>query len=222
MKKNEHISNEFYKNLSAKGLATLASSRRTKDDLKLIRRLSKKSDKILDLACGYGRITIPLAESGYNVVGIDLSPNLIHEAKLRAKKQNLNMCFNIGSMTKLPYKTQSFNKIFCLWSSFNHLLTKSEQIKAFNEIYRILKSNGLAFLEMINAEKKNIANKVEREGIGPDKRIWGEVFHGVKNLDYMHSRKTLKTICEKCKFERYHVRFMNLHGCRRIVAELYK
>jgi len=222
MKKSEHISNKFYKNLSARGLAALVSEHRTKDDLKLIKSLSKKSDKILDLACGYGRITIPLAKSGYNVVGIDLATNLIREAKLRAKKQGLKVHFNIGSMTKLPYKAQSFDKIFCLWSSFNHLLTRAEQVKALNEMYRVLKPDGLAFLEMINAEKKKIAEKVKKEGVGTDKRIWGEVFNGVKNLDYMHSRKTLKAVCEKSKFELFRVRFSNLHRRRRIVAELYK
>ena len=222
MKKSKHISNEFYKNLSAKGLASLASSHRTKHDLELIKRLSKKSDKILDLACGYGRITIPIAKAGYDIVGIDLAPNLIREAKLHAKKQRLNVRFDVGSITKLPYKTQSFDKVFCLWYSFNHLLTKAEQVKSLNEVYRVLKPGGFAFLEIVNAERKKIAKKLKKEGIGADKRICSEIFRGVKNLHYQHSRKTLKTICEKSKFKHFRVHFMNLHGRRCIVAKLHK
>lgn len=222
MNKSEHVSNEFYKDLSARGLATLASSQRTRHDLKLIKHLSRKSDKILDLACGYGRLTIPLAKDGYDIVGIDLAPNLIREAKNRAKRQGLTVRFDVGNMKKLPYKAQSFNKIFCLWYSFNHLLTVAEQVQALNEIYSVLKPGGLAFLEIVNGERKEIAEKLKKEGIGADKRLWGRVFRGVKNLDYMHSRKTLRAVCKKSKFEHFNVRFMNLHGRRCIVAELYK
>lgn len=222
MNKSEHISNRFYKNLSAKGLAALASSRRTKDNLTLIKRLSKKTDKILDLACGYGRLTLPLAKAGYQIIGIDLAQNLINEAKLQAKKQGLKVRFDVGSMTELPYESSSFDKIFCLWYSFDHLLTKNDQSKAINEMYRILKPNGLAFLEVSNAERKKYIQKLKEKGIGADKRIFGEVFDGVKNLSYKHSRKTLLNVVKKSRFERFSVRFMNLHGRRCIVAELYK
>lgn len=222
MNKNEHISNKFYEDLSAKGLAALASTRRTKDNLKLIKRLSKKSDKILDLACGYGRLTIPLAKAGYNIVGIDLAQNLIQEAKFLSKKQGLKIRFDVGSMTRLPYESESFDKIFCLWYSFDHLLTKSEQVKAINEIFRVLKTGGLAFLEISNAERKKYVKKLNEEGTGIDKRILVEVYNGVKNLIYKHSRKTLQSVVKKSKFKRSSVRFMNLHGRRCIVAELYK
>jgi ubiquinone/menaquinone biosynthesis C-methylase UbiE len=222
MKKSEHTSNKFYKNLSAKGLAALASEYRTKDNLKLIKHLSKKSDKILDLACGYGRLTIPLTKAGYDIIGIDLAQNLIREAKHLAKKQGLKVRFDVGSMTKLPYKPESFDKIFCLWYSFDHLLTKTEQVKALNEIYRVLKPGGLAFLEISNAERKKLVKKLKEEGVGADKRILGEIFNGVKNLSYKHSRKTLQAVCEKSKFKNFSVRFMNLHGRRCIIAELYK
>ena len=222
MKKSEHISNKFYKDLGAEGFAALISSYRTSDNLKLIKRLSNKSDKILDLACGYGRLTIPLVKSGYDIIGIDLAPNLIREAKLQAKKQGLKIRFDVGSMIKLPYKPESFDKIFCLYYSFDHLLTKTEQVKAINEIYRTLKPGGFAFLEIFNAERKKIAEKVKKESIGADKRILSEVFDGVKNISYKHSRKTLQDAVEKSKIENYSVRFMNLHGRRCIVAELNK
>ena len=104
MKTSEHTSNEFYKKLGVQGLAAQASEHRAKGDLQLIKRISKKTDKILDLGCGYGRVTIPIAKAGYDIAGIDLAPNLIREAKFQAKKQKLKIRFDIGSMAKLPYK----------------------------------------------------------------------------------------------------------------------
>jgi hypothetical protein len=67
---------------------------------------------------------------------------------------------------------------------------------------------------------------LKKEGKGAEKRLLYEVFHGVKNLDYMHSRKTLSDVCRRSKFKKFRVRFMNLHGRqqkrKRIAVELYR
>ncbi|MEM2628070.1 MAG: class I SAM-dependent methyltransferase, partial [Ignisphaera sp.] len=44
---------------------------------------------ILDIGCGTGRIALELAEIGYNVVGIDISPIYIDEAVRKAKERKL-------------------------------------------------------------------------------------------------------------------------------------
>ena len=48
-------------------------------------------EKTLELACGTGRITLPLAKQGIDIVGIDISNGMISEAKEKAQKQNLNV-----------------------------------------------------------------------------------------------------------------------------------
>ncbi|MCH8868721.1 MAG: methyltransferase domain-containing protein [Chloroflexi bacterium] len=49
----------------------------------------KSTGRVLELACGTGRITIPLAQAGINVVGIDLSPSMLAIAReaRRAKRR---------------------------------------------------------------------------------------------------------------------------------------
>ncbi|MCH9038335.1 MAG: class I SAM-dependent methyltransferase, partial [Chloroflexi bacterium] len=41
----------------------------------------KSTGRVLELACGTGRITIPLAQAGINVVGVDLSPSMLAIAR---------------------------------------------------------------------------------------------------------------------------------------------
>ncbi|MFW6026586.1 MAG: class I SAM-dependent methyltransferase [Candidatus Woesearchaeota archaeon] len=217
-----NISNNFYKKLSSKGLSQIASVSRTQDDLNLIINLSDKKDNMLDLACGYGRLTIPLAKKGYNIVGIDLSSELVNDAKRIAKNDNLKIKFDVGSMDNLPYNEETFDKIFCMWSSFNHLLKKKEQIKCINEVYRVLRNNGIAFFEMVNGEKKSIKNRLKLEGKGKDKKILVDEIDGVLNTDYMHDKKSLKEICFKSRFKNYTIKFMNLHKKRRLVMILKK
>ena len=56
---------------------------------KLLRKHGLEKGKVLDLMCGNGRISINLAKLGYKVVGIDISPMYIEDARGRAKEHNV-------------------------------------------------------------------------------------------------------------------------------------
>lgn len=53
-----------------------------------------KEARILELCCGTGRLTIPIAKEGYNITGVDYTTSMLNQAKIKAKKRT------------------SFNKIF--------------------------------------------------------------------------------------------------------------
>lgn len=56
-------------------------------DFPLLLEWARKQDgRIVDLACGTGRITIPLAERGYNLIGVDLNVGMLERAKRKDKK----------------------------------------------------------------------------------------------------------------------------------------
>ena len=60
----------------------------------LIKQLQLKgTEKILDLACGFGRHSLEFARRGYDVTGIDITPAYIDYANEQAKKENLNVKF---------------------------------------------------------------------------------------------------------------------------------
>jgi len=179
--------------------------------------LVKIEDSILDLACGYGRITFLLAEKGYNIVGIDLSKNLIKDAKEKCKKLGLEIDFRVGDMRELPYPSKSFDKVICLWSSFNHILTEIDQIKTINEIYRVLKEKGIAIIELPNGETKWAKKNIKIYG-----RIVPDVINGLEVKNYLHDRNTLKKICKKSHFKKYKVSFVNIGGRKRIIVLLLK
>ncbi len=144
---------DFYKELGADKLAARKTEEHTKKELAYLKKYINKKQTIFDLACGYGRFTIPLAKQGYNVQGIDISPNLIEKARKNAKKERLKINFQIGDMRKLNYKNNSFDAIICMWSAFNELSNEIDQIRALKEMLRVLKKGGLAFLEMPKPER---------------------------------------------------------------------
>ncbi|MBF0106764.1 MAG: class I SAM-dependent methyltransferase [Deltaproteobacteria bacterium] len=157
METSQTTSLEFYKQLKAEGLKKLATVYTSiKDTLNMIRPALAKNDSILDLACGYGRVTIPLALEGYKIQGLDLSETLLKEARHDAVNAGLAIKWRQGDMCALPYRAGTFNKILCLWCSFNHLLYRDDQIAALKEMYRVLGPTGTALVEMFYGEDSDL------------------------------------------------------------------
>src|SRR3989344_1416584 len=201
-------SSEFYKKLGVNWLMERKEPIHTKKELSYIKRFLKNNPKILDLACGYGRFTIPLAKEGYNIEGLDISPNLLEEAEKRAKKEKLNIKFRLGDMRKLPYNTNTFNAIICMWSAFIELPNKKDQIKALREMLRVLNKGGFAFLEM--REEENLENKAVISIIDDTESM----------PMYGQNRKTMTQIMKRLNPSKYRVFIDNLGGRDRLVVIL--
>jgi 2-polyprenyl-3-methyl-5-hydroxy-6-metoxy-1,4-benzoquinol methylase len=58
-------------------------------------------DPIIELACGTGRLTIPMAKRGLNMVGIDLHDGMLSRAKQKAAHEQLSILFEQQDCTKL-------------------------------------------------------------------------------------------------------------------------
>ena len=101
--------------------------------LSLIKNIKNK--KILDLGCGTGRHTRILKRGGAKVWGIDISPKMIEIAKSEIK----GVDFKVGSVYKLPYKSNHFDIVIA--GLVIHYFKNLD--KAFKEIHRVLKNNGI-------------------------------------------------------------------------------
>lgn len=100
----------------------------------------KRGDKILDVGCGDGVITILAAKRGAFVTGIDLSLPSIKSARSHAKKERVNdrTSFLASDIYNLPFKTESFDKVICT-EVLEHL---EKPLAALHEIRRVLKKRG--------------------------------------------------------------------------------
>ena len=77
--------------------------------------------RVLDIACGTGNVTIPLARRGATVTGLDMTPHLLEEARARATREGLRIRFDEGFAETLPYPDGSFDVLVSTASkpSFN-------------------------------------------------------------------------------------------------------
>lgn len=106
--------------------------------------------KILDLACGKGRHSIYLANKGFDVIGVDLSPESIEHAR---QFEHDHLHFNTHDM-RAPLTIGSFDYIFNLFTSFGYFPTKEEHIQTLQEMKNGLKSkDSILVMDFFNAHK---------------------------------------------------------------------
>ncbi|MEA2238767.1 MAG: hypothetical protein QOC81_3491 [Thermoanaerobaculia bacterium] len=74
---------------------------------------------ILDVACGAGRHSIPLAKRGYPVTGLDFSATFLDEARRRAEAENISIAWRRGDMRALPWRDR-FGGALCFGNSFGY------------------------------------------------------------------------------------------------------
>ena len=105
---------------------------------------------ILDIGCGGGLLSEPMARLGANVTGIDASDKNIKIAKLHAKKNKLNINYFCSSPEKLKIK-KKFDVILNM-----EIIEHVEDINFFiKSCSKLLKKNGLMFVATLNKTLKS-------------------------------------------------------------------
>jgi SAM-dependent methyltransferase len=78
----------------------------------VVDRLSPEAGQnFLDLACGTGAVAELAAKAGADVVGIDLAPGLIDQAKRRAEERGLEIDYRVGDVEALELEDASFDRV---------------------------------------------------------------------------------------------------------------
>ena len=104
----------------------------------VIQRLAPGAN-VLDVGCGSGRYLLPLARSGFRAVGADIS----RQALAMLGPQYVRV---VADVRQLPFSDCSFHAVTC-YGVLQHL-TLAGQVKAVSELFRVLRHQGLAFVEV--------------------------------------------------------------------------
>ncbi len=96
--------------------------------------------RAVDLGCGAGQHTRNLAHAGFDITGIDLSPQAIHLAEAEAKRQNLSIQFVALDLTKPVQNPECFD--FALgWEVLHHIFPEDRMIYLSN-VFQMLNKGG--------------------------------------------------------------------------------
>ncbi|HET7854960.1 MAG TPA: class I SAM-dependent methyltransferase [Gaiellaceae bacterium] len=109
------------------------------------------SADILDAPCGYGRHTIPLAQAGYHVVGVDRSTVLLEEARRRAGEGEWPRWVH-GDHRELPLEDDSFDAVLCLFSSLGYRGEDGDAL-TLSEFRRVLRPGSRLVVETMHRDR---------------------------------------------------------------------
>jgi len=122
-------------------------------------KIGKGNKKILDIGTGTGFLSIMLAEMGYEVIGLDISEEMIKRADKKAKSRGVKVKFKLGDAENLPFETASFDGIVnraVLW-------TLPDPKKALTEWRRVLKPGGKLCFFLHEPHPNRIIDRFRRQ-----------------------------------------------------------
>ena len=108
---------------------------------------------ILEVACGTGRVLIPLAEAGYEVVGVDISTEMIAVARSKVANANLEsrVTLHVADARSLRLG-RTFPLAIVALNSFTHFETPDDQAAVLQRLHEHLDPNGVLVLDLPNPE----------------------------------------------------------------------
>jgi SAM-dependent methyltransferase len=154
--------------------------------------------RMLDVACGKGRHSKTLAAYGFNVTGIDISPDSIAVAK---KSETENLEFYVHDM-RLPFRGNYFDYAFNFFTSFGYFNTRREHDDAIRTIAKSLKPEGIFVIDYLNVHFAE-EHLVHTENIRIEETLyqilrWDDPAHFYKKIEVADPRlKTPLTFTEK-------------------------
>lgn len=107
--------------------------------------------KILDLCCGHGRHSIPLAATGYEVTGQDLSRVFLDKAQAAAREAGIEVRWVHGDMRQIPFERE-FDAIINIFTAFAYLESQAEDQKVLAQVHKALKPGGMFLIETIHRD----------------------------------------------------------------------
>lgn len=100
-----------------------------------------KAEKVLDLACGTGNMSLIFSRNSYEVTGIDRSKEMLLIAEEKARKASANIRFINADLCE--FRTdEKYDLAISLFDSLNYILDIDDLKKVFNNVYKSLKEDG--------------------------------------------------------------------------------
>jgi 2-polyprenyl-3-methyl-5-hydroxy-6-metoxy-1,4-benzoquinol methylase len=120
------------------------------DDLTFyLQQIEKYGEPVLELACGTGRLTIPIAEKGIRIAGLDVSEGMLSQAKIKANKKGVKIDWIEADCRNFNLK-KKFNFIFFSLNSIAHLHDLESAEGCFSCVKKHLSPKGRFVIDMFN------------------------------------------------------------------------
>ncbi|HEX6386700.1 MAG TPA: class I SAM-dependent methyltransferase [Anaerolineae bacterium] len=118
---------------------------------------------ILELACGTGRLLIPLAKAGFQMVGLDFSPNMLLRCQRKVEENNLSNRVHLmmANMAHFDLPRKDFALAYIPVRSFMHLFTQADQLSCLQRVHDHLRPGGYLIVDVYAPDFTKLAQVSE-------------------------------------------------------------
>ncbi len=114
-----------------------------------VRRVQEFGGPVLELGCGTGQLTIPMARAGVTMTGLDLSEPMLARAREKASEQNVDVTWVQADCRDFALG-QQFGLIFFPANSLLHLLDWRDVQSCLTQVKKHLRPGGAFVFEIFN------------------------------------------------------------------------
>lgn len=157
--------------------------------ISLFRKYGSNPKRIMDMGCGTGKHSILFAENGYQVLGVDQSPEMIKIANNRLKKNpNIDTLLDFAVSDVTAYRTEeTFDSVISLFHVMSYQTTNDDLNNALQTAYNHLFKGGLFIFDCwygpaVLSDKPYVRTKVFEDEKCSVKRIAYPELHVSKDI----------------------------------------
>lgn len=135
------------------------------EDIPFLREMARRTGgPLLELMCGTGRVLLPLAEAGFAITGVDISPSMLDLARASVEEAELRDRVTLlqGDVRDVELPADSFALAFVAVNSFMHLEAVRDQLAALANVRRALTRRGLLVIDLFNPDPADFAREDNR------------------------------------------------------------
>jgi SAM-dependent methyltransferase len=153
-KMNKQVDPSWYRNVFTLDVIDMPWAENIEEETQIVLDMLELSghETILDLACGFGHHSLELARLGFNVVGVDISQQLIDYAQEQATQRSLEVEFLCADLRYLSLN-KKFDVVLSLFDgAIGYFENEEENLKTFTVISNFLKVGGKHLMQIPNSQ----------------------------------------------------------------------
>jgi ubiquinone/menaquinone biosynthesis C-methylase UbiE len=149
----ERIATEYNHRIPGR---TPCDHRFTETEMAFLLSRIQADDRVLDMGCGTGRFTVPMAEAGADVTGFDISPAMLSQLESTARDRGVAVTTCEGDMAHLAFEDDTFDVVTSMLALMHIPVEDRQQV--FLEVARVLKPGGRFVLGVKNEQFERLSH----------------------------------------------------------------